>query len=425
MKKVCVAILGFGTVGGGVWELISANRDRIAATRGLEINIKKVFGRSAEKLIARGVPAAAACTDITEITSDPEISVVIEVMGGVEPAKTYIAAALEAGKSVVTANKELISKCWYQLEPIAKAHGAGLYFEASCVGGVPIIRTLNESMQSNRIESIMGIINGTTNYILTEMSESGESYGAALEKAKKLGYAETDPTADVEGYDAAYKLAILSSLAFHTSVPVSSVFREGISKVTADDVETGKKLGLTLKLLAIGRRDGNVVSTRVHPTFISSSHPLASVRGAFNAVFLEGDFVGELMLYGRGAGAKPTASAVVSDLIAAAESTTHRYADFENGGKVEKGVVQGGDFASKYYISILAADMPGVLAQMAYALGERGISIERAMQTGVGNDCASVIFLTHDTCESAMQSAMSALKDLESVREVRSLIRVI
>ena len=310
-KKVNVAILGLGTVGGGTYDILTQNHDMIVRTQGLDFCVRRILDRDRDRVVARGVSPDAVTCNIDDIVNDKEIDVVVETMGGVEPAGSFIAKLLESGKTVVTANKELIGKCWHKLEPIAKAHGAGLYFEASCVGGVPIIRTLNESMQANHICELYGIINGTTNYILTKMTEEGLSYETALREAQQLGYAEFNPSADVDGFDAVYKLAILSSLAFHTSIPYTHIYREGITRITADDIKSANELGYVVKLLAIGRREGNRIEARVHPTFVPKDHPLASVRGAFNAVLLTGDFVDDIMLYGRGAGARPTGSAIV------------------------------------------------------------------------------------------------------------------
>ncbi|MBR7141900.1 MAG: homoserine dehydrogenase, partial [Clostridia bacterium] len=352
MKTVKVAIIGMGTVGGGTYDLLTANHDKILSSYGLDVQIKKVLDKDEQKL-ANKVKPEQVCRSLDEILADEEISIVVEVMGGVEPAKTFITKIMQSGKSVVTANKELISKQWADLERVARENGVGLYFEASCVGGVPIIRTLNESLQGDNIKSIMGIINGTTNYILTKMTEEGMSYEEALAQAQQLGYAEFNPTADVDGYDAMYKLSILSSLAFHTCIPYTSIYREGITKVSQDDIAFGKNTGYKIKLLAIGKKKDNDVEVRVHPTLIAENHPLASVSGAFNAVFLNGDFVDDVMLYGRGAGAYPTGSAIVSDVIYCALKTSHVYTDFENDGKVSEDINIVSDYESKYYVNLI------------------------------------------------------------------------
>ena len=318
MKRVGVAILGLGVVGGGTYKILTEHREFYQKTQNVDIEVENVLVRNREKALAMGVPEECIAGSIAEVIANPAVDIVIECIGGVEAAKDYVLAALHEGKSVVTSNKELICKYSHELERTARRNCCGLYFEASCVGGVPIIRTLLDGVQANCISEMMGIINGTTNYILTKMAEENEDYAAALKEAQKLGYAEADPTNDVEGFDAMYKLSILSSLAFHTKVPYTKVFREGISSVDKTDIAFGKQLGYTLKLLAIGKNTSKGIEVRVHPTFIKNSHPLASVHDSFNAVFLKGDAMDDIMLYGRGAGALPTGSSVVSDVIYAA-----------------------------------------------------------------------------------------------------------
>ncbi len=426
MKQIGIAIMGIGTVGGGTYDILTHNRDLIRRTRGLDLEVRKILDRSKDNVTARGIDGALACTDLNEIVSDPGISVVVETMGGVEPARTFILRALAAGKSVVTANKELISKHGSELEAAAKKSGAGLYYEASCVGGVPIIRTLTDSMQANHITEILGIINGTTNYILTKMSGEGLSYEAALREAQQLGYAEADPTADVEGYDAMYKLSILSSMAFHTCIPYTEIYREGITAITPADIAVGRELGYTLKLLAIGKRNGREIEARVHPTFVPDEHPLASVNGSFNAVFLKGDFVDDIMLYGRGAGAHPTGSAIVSDIVTCAERAPHhRYSDYDNSGRLEEGIVVKRDFSSRYYLSFKLMDKPGVLGRITGILGDCGVSIHKAMQHGDADGYAPVVFFTHMTTENAVKKALDVIVGLPDVISLDSLIRVL
>lgn len=424
MKTVYVAIMGLGTVGGGAYEILTANRDKIAAAYGVDVRVKKVLGRNEAKLRAKVEPGQV-CLDLDEILSDPEISIVVEVMGGVEPAKTFIEKAMKAGKSVVTANKELISKHWGKIEKVAKENGVGFYFEASCVGGVPIIRTLKESMQGDNIEMITGIVNGTTNYILTQMTEDGMDYDDALKMAQSLGYAEANPAADVEGYDAMYKLSILSSLAFHTCIPYTAIYREGITRLTKNDVEYGKRMGYTLKLLAIGKKNGNTVEVRVHPTFVKNSHPLASVSGAFNAVFIKGDFVDDVMLYGRGAGARPTGSAIVGDVVYCATHETPEYTDFDNNGKVADGIVIADDFMGKYYVALTVEDTAGALSRIADVWGRNGVSIASISQSGSGEGTVPIIIMTHSASENAVRASVKTLGELDCVKSVDSLIRVI
>lgn len=424
MRIVNVAIMGIGTVGGGTYEILTKNHDLLLKTQGIDFRVKKVLDKNKERLEKFSVPAGAFASGIDEVVSDKDISIVVETMGGVEPAKTFIEKALLAGKHVVTANKELIAKHWPSLESAAKKGGAGLYFEASCVGGVPIIRALNEGLQANNIERIVGIINGTTNYILTKMTEENMSYADALKEAQQLGFAEFNPSADVDGFDASYKLSILSSLAFHTCIPVSYVYREGITTVSTDDIAAGKELGYVIKLLAIGKRNGNDIEVRVHPTFVPVSHPLAFVGGSFNAVFVKGDFVDELMFYGRGAGARPTGSAIVSDVVYAALRSSPLYSTFDNNGKLADSIVIQNDFTGKYYISIAVKDVPGVLSSISGIFAKNGVSIESVVQKGKGGS-ASIRFLTHAAKESAIRKAVSEFVSPDGDNKLMSMIRVL
>lgn len=423
-KTVNVAIMGIGTVGGGTYEILTSNHDFLLRTQGVDYRVTKVLDKNTDRLKMFGIPESCAAANVDDIANDDEISIVVETMGGVEPAKTFIEKMLLAGKSVVTANKELVSKHWSSLEAAARKGGAGLYFEASCVGGVPIIRALQESLQANHINSIVGIINGTTNYILTKMTEDGMSYADALKEAQQLGYAEFNPTADVEGFDAAYKLSILASLAFHTCVPYTEIYREGITKVTKADIKTGLELGYRIKLLAIGKRKGNVIEARVHPTFVPADHPLAGVSGSFNAVYVNGDFVDDLMFYGRGAGARPTGSAIVSDVVYASKRTEPLYSDFDNNGKVAEGIEVSKDFRSKYYIAVSVKDAPGVLAAVTGVFADHNVSIESVSQRAGGTG-AVICFLTHTANESDVNKAVSDIESLDDTNKVVSLIRVL
>lgn len=425
MNTKKIAIMGFGTVGGGAYDILVENREYIKNTRGVDIEVARILDRSEEALSARNADAALFCPSADALAADPDIELVIETMGGVEPARSFIIKMLKAGKSVVTANKELLAKHWSELEPIAEKNGAGLYFEASCVGGVPIIRALESSFQGDRINTVYGIINGTTNYILSKMSAEGCEYSAALKQAQAFGYAEADPTADVEGYDAAYKLSVLGSLAFRTYVPYETVFREGISGITADDIRNARDLGYVIKLLAIGKRDGNKLEARVHPVFVPETHPLASVSDAFNAVYLNGDFVGDLMFYGAGAGAHPTGSAIVSDAITALTEAP-KYRRFVAGGKLEAGISLVGNFESGYYICVTVDDRVGVLSRISTVLSDNGVSIKAATQrSGREDGTATVVFLTHRANERSVMSALETIGKLASVRRIDSTVRVL
>ena len=424
MKTVNVAIMGIGTVGGGTYEILTENHDLLLKTQGIDFKVKKVLDKDISRIKRFGIPESAFASSIDDILSDDDISIVVETMGGVEPAKTFIEKVLLSGKSIVTANKELIAKHWPSLEQAAKKGKAGLYFEASCVGGVPIIRALQEGLQANNIEKIVGIINGTTNYILTKMTEENMSYAAALKEAQNLGFAEFNPTADVDGFDASYKLSILSSLAFNTCIPITSVYREGITGITVEDIAAGKELGYVIKLLAIGKKNGTDVEVRVHPAFVPVSHPLASVGGSFNAVFVKGDFVDELMFYGRGAGARPTGSAIVSDIVYASKRTSPLYTTFENNGKLDGSVNISGDFTSKFYISVSVKDIPGVLSSIAGIFASNNFSIESVVQKGK-DGIAFIRFLTHAAKESEIRQAISEFSELDKSNRVISMIRVL
>ena len=424
MKKHKIAIMGFGTVGGGAYDILTGNADHIRSTHGLDIEIAAILDRSVEPLKKRGVSENLFCDSVDALAADPDIELVIETMGGVRPTKDFIVKLLTAGKSVVTANKELLAKHWSELEPIARAHGCGLFFEASCVGGVPIIRALGESFQGDKVKRLYGIINGTTNYILSKMSSAGLSYEQALAQAQEKGFAEADPTSDVEGYDAAYKLSILASLAFHTCIPYTSIFREGITKVTARDIANAHELGYEIKLIAIGARDGDDVEARVHPLFVPKDHPLASVSGAYNAVYLNGDHVGDLMFYGAGAGAHPTGSAIVSDVVRAL-SAPPTYCDFRNDGKIDGAINAVGDFTSKYYIGMTVEDKAGVLSRVATVFGDNGVSIRSAIQRPCADDAATLVFLTHAAREHAVMRSLDTISKLGSVGSIDAMIRVL
>ena len=425
MKTVGVAILGLGVVGSGTYRILTEHREFYRRTQDIDVNVECVLEINRERALALGVEPQKICGNIAEIVSNPNVDIVVEVIGGVEPAKSFVLAALHSGKTVVTSNKELFCKYWHELEKAAKRTNAGLYFEASCVGGVPVIRTLIDGMQANVVTSLTGIINGTTNYILTRMAKEGLDYRAALKEAQVLGYAEKDPTADVEGYDAAYKLSILSSLAFHKKVPLEKIYREGISEISRQDIAYGEELGYVLKLLAIGKNDGgNNIEVRVHPAFIRKDHPLASVGDSFNAVFLQGDSVGDIMLYGRGAGALPTGSAIVSDVIYAATHSENKYATFRNTQSAEPGVKFVTDFRSRYYIRLTVRDRVGILSKVAGIFSHYNISIVDFVQKGEEIENIPIILITHETGELSVRRAVEKIAQLDDVCEVNTVIRV-
>lgn len=424
MKKVGVAILGFGVVGGGTYKILTEHREFYQKTQGVDIVVESVLELDRERVLAAGVPEENIASNIAEVVSNPDVNIVVEVIGGIGAAREFVLAALHAGKTVVTSNKELFCKYSHELERVARHQNAGLYFEASCVGGVPIIRTLLDGLQANNITSMMGIINGTTNYILTKMTNESASYDDVLSEAQRLGYAEANPTADVEGFDAAYKLSILSSLAFHTKVPFSKVFREGITGISGEDIADGKALGYVLKLLAIGKNTEDGIEVRVHPTFVRSDHPLASVSDSFNAVYITGDSVGEVMLYGRGAGALPTGSAIVSDIIYAATHVDSKYSTFKNTAAADKDVKFVGDFRSAYYMRISVSDEPGVLSRITAVLGKYHVSIVEMIQKSGEEGKATLVLVTHETRELAVRNAVTKINAL-GFASVESVLRVV
>ena len=421
MKEVNIALIGLGTVGSGVYKTIASQKNSIAHKEGLSLNLKKVLALD----YSIDIPDELKAQDLEkDIIADASIDIVIELIGGVHPAKEFILAALGAGKTVVTANKELLARHWPELNAAAKKSGAGLYFEASVGGGIPILRTIWDSLQANEITSVMGIINGTTNYILTKMEEEKQSFQSVLKEAQRLGMAEANPKSDVEGLDAMYKLSILSSMAFHARVPIEYIYCEGITGITQEDIAYGQELGYTLKLLAIGKKKGNTIEARVHPTMIPVTHPLAAVRGAFNAVFLHGSIVDDIMLYGRGAGDMPTASAVVSDVIYAAGREKHHYTTFYNEEKVSDELAFENNWESEFFLRIIAQDSPGVLAKIASVFGKHNVSLASVMQKGQSEDSVPLIFITHKAKEISVKRAVDDIKYISEVLDVANIIRV-
>ena len=421
MKKVGVAILGLGVVGGGTARILIDRKEKIKEEYGVDATIVAALDRFPERVTNLGLSLDILASSIDDICNNPNVDIVVECMGGVEPAKTFLTKALEAGKSIVTSNKEMFSKSWPDLERAAQKTGAGLYYEATTGGGMPIIRTMTTAMQANNILEIKAIINGTTNYILTRMTEENADYATVLKDAQALGFAEANPVADVEGYDSSYKLSILSSLAFNKRVPFELIFREGITKITAEDIKIGKEMGYIVKLLAIAKQVNGKIEARVHPVFLPKSHPLASVSGSFNAVFVVGDAVGDIMTYGRGAGALPTGSAIVSDIIYCARQVEHaRYSEMFNVMK-EEDVIK--DFESEYYVRLNVHDVPGVLADITAVLKKYSISVQQIKQDK-NNDIIPITFVTQKTHEFAMNSAVEEISKLPNIIKVENVIRV-
>ncbi len=426
MKKVGVAILGLGVVGSGTYKILIEHREFYKKNHGVDINVESVLELKTERALALGIEENKIAANIAEICSNPEVDIVVEVMGGVEPAKTFVLAALNAGKSVVTSNKELFCKYSHELEKTARKNKCGLFYEASCVGGVPVIRTLIDNLQGNKILSMTGIINGTTNFILTKMSDCGASYSEVLKEAQRLGYAEADPTADVEGFDAAYKLSILSSLSFHTKIPFSKVYREGITDIDIHDINYGKRHGYALKLLAVGKNSDSGIEVRVHPAFIKNSHPLANVNDSYNAVYITGDSVEDVMLYGRGAGALPTGSAIVGDIIYCATHDNFNYSTFNNTEKADPSTKFVTNFESAYYLRLDAKDKAGVLSKVSSVLSKHNISVAEVIQENRKvNGVVPLIIVTHETFEKNVNKAVDEINSVENLAKVASVIRVV
>ena len=422
-RTLRVGMLGCGTVGTAVTRLLHDHREDIARRAGCRLEVSKIAVRDPSKRREVPVHPSAFTADPMEVVDDPDIDIVCELLGGSEPAGSLILAAFDRDKPVVTANKELLSTRGRELFDASDAKGLDLYFEAAVGGGIPLVRPLKESLTAERLTSIIGIVNGTTNYVLTRMSEDGMSFAEALGEAQRLGYAEADPTADVDGHDAAAKCAILASIAFNARVVAGDVYREGIGRVTTEDIEFARRLGYVVKLLAIAELHEERVAARVHPAMIPSEHPLAAVRDAFNGVFVEGPNVGGLMFYGRGAGGEPTATAVVGDLVTVARNLLAGARGVGCTCFLERTVQPMSEMEGQYYILLRVEDRPGVLAEIASVFGRNDVSIKSVWQEGTGAD-AQLVFITHRAREGSFQQAVTELGGLRAVEEVRSILRV-
>jgi len=421
---VRVGLLGCGNVGAPLVELIDRRRDDIAQRTGLRLEVTRVAVRSLAKERPVELAEGVLTLDAAGLVVDPDIDIVVEVIGGIEPARELILAALKAGKPVVTGNKELLANVGAELFAAAEAAGVDLLFEAAVAGGIPFIRPLRESLAGERIDRILGIVNGTTNYILTRMTEAGASYADALSEAQSLGYAERDPTADVEGYDAAAKAAIIASIAFGVRVVAGDVYHEGISNITTADIDYAAKMGYVVKLLAVAEQhDRGDVGVRVHPAMVPADHPLASVRDSFNALFVEGEAVGDLMFYGRGAGGDPTASAVLGDLIDAALNRA-KGSHASVGALAKPRIRPIDEIETAYYLNLDVVDRPGVLAAVAGVFGNHGVSIRSMEQEGLGSE-ARLVFITHVAREADVQATIRDLHHLDAVDRITSVLRVV
>lgn len=424
-NTVCIAILGFGTVGAGVYQLIRQQGSEFEAKTGSCAEVKKILVRDASKS-REGVDSALLTDCFDEIVSDPSIDIVVEVMGGIEPACSYITAALKAGKNVVTANKDLMATHGGELLDLAASVGRDLLFEASVGGGIPIIRPMKQCLAGNQMTEVIGIVNGTTNYILTRMAQDGMEFADALSQATELGYAEADPTADIEGYDAGRKLAILASIAFHSRVTFSDVHTEGITKITAADIRYAQEMGCVIKLLAIARETPEGIEASVQPMLIPLSHPLATVNDVFNAVFVHGDAVDDVMFYGRGAGRFPTASACMGDII-----DVMRNMRYGCTGRIgcscyrSLSVKAMSETMQRYFLRMQVTDKPGVLAAIASVMGKYGVSIEHMVQKPTNSQtCAELVLITDSVREADFLKALEEFKTMDLVHEISSLIRV-
>ena len=423
-KNIYIGMLGCGVVGSQVAALLEKNNAELSTRAGAKLVLKKIAVRDI-KSAREGINSALFTSDAQSVINDPEIDIIIEVMGGIDPARELILSAINNGKSVVTANKALLATHGADLFTAADNKGVDLYYEAAVAGAIPIIRPMRESLVGDQITRVMGIVNGTTNYILTKMDEEGRAFADVLKEAQSLGYAEADPTADVEGMDAASKAAIIAGLAFHSRVSVDDVYREGISSITADDVAVAKTMNHVIKLLAIAElTSDDRISVRVHPTLIARSHPLAAVRDAFNAVFVEAKSAGQLMFYGRGAGGAPTASAILGDVVAVAR---HRISDSvgpRESDYADRAIAPIGDTKTQFLIRLNVADKPGVLAAIAQVFAKEAVSIQTVRQSGRGND-AELIVVSHGATEAALSSTVSALSKMDIVTKVESVLRVL
>ena len=422
-KKIKVALLGVGTVGTGVYKLIQRRADVMVRTIGAEMEVSKILVHNLNKQ-REGIDASLLTDNWQEIVNDPEIQIVVEVMGGIEPARTMILEALHAGKHVVTANKDLLAAHGKELLDAAEEKHCDLLFEAAVAGGIPIIRPLKQCLAGNEINEVIGIVNGTTNYILTKMFEENMSFEEALAKATELGYAEADPTADVEGLDAGRKVAIMASIAFHSRVVFDDVYTEGITKITSDDIAYAKEFDSVIKLLGVAHNTEGGIEVGVYPMLLNKEHPLASVRDYFNAVFVHGDAVDDAMFYGRGAGELPTASAVMGDIIDVARNIAYGC-----NGRIsctcyrETPIKKFDEVENKFFLRMQVKNQPGVLASIATVFGSHGVSIARVVQKHIKGDLAELVIVTDKVREDYLKNALEQLRDIENIFEISSVIR--
>lgn len=427
MKKVKIALLGLGNVGRGVWMILNSNKEEIMKRCGYEVEVAKVLVRDRNKPRGVEIPNELITTDFNDILEDDSIKIVVEVMGGIEPAREYMLKCMNNKKHIVTANKMLLATGGDELFEKADEKGIMLNYEASVAGGIPIIKGIDESLTANKIETLYGILNGTTNYILSKMELEDADFDDVLKEAQKKGYAEADPSSDIDGYDAQYKLAILASLAFGSKIDVKNIYREGITKIEAVDMKYAKEFKMGIKLLAIAKEVDGKIELRVHPTMIPKKHPLSNVYDSYNAVFIKGNAVGDLMFYGRGAGDLPTGSAIVSDIVSIVRSNV----ETENPNPVVKNnlwkreILDMGSVESKFYIRATVLDESGVLGEITAILGRHNVSIRSVIQKGDEEEGqVTIVLVTHTTNEAQIDCAIKEITELKSVNKIDNIIRI-
>lgn len=425
-ENVKIGLLGMGTIGSGFATLLKRNAGMIKDKSGLDLLLARVADKDLAKLRAIGLGEEIITDDASNVIEDPDIDIIVELIGGLEPARSFITSSLNNGKHVVTANKDLMAAHGEELLNLARSKDLNIYYEASVGGGIPLIRPLKYSLAGDRINRLVGIVNGTTNYIFTRMVQDNLGLQEALAEAQKLGFAESDPTSDIEGLDASYKLMIMSSLAFNCSVDPEQVYVEGITGVTYEDIAYAREIGYAVKLLAIGEKLPEGLALRVHPTLVPVDHPLASVLNEFNAIYIEGDAVGEIMLYGRGAGAMPTATSVLADVAEAADSIRFR----PNAGVTETfasrtAFVPIGELSTRFYLRFLADDRPGVFAALANAFGDEEVSLDMVIQKRRVGSTAEIVLVTHDVKEGSFQRALGKVMEIEAIKPNPSMIRLL
>jgi len=419
-----IAILGMGNVGTGVYQILQENKDEIFKYLGSDIEVSKVLVRTINKDRRVSINNEILTDDFDDILMDKDIKIVVELMGGIDPSYEYIKKAISHGKHIVTANKAIMATHGKELNTLAKKNGVFIKYEASVGGGIPIINTLMESLAANKIEEIIGIINGTTNYILTQMTNEDLSFESALKLAQDNGYAEADPTSDIEGEDAAFKISILTSIAYGINISSSAIEREGITKIKKSDIEYATELGYKIKLLAVSKRNEDGLEIYVYPALVPNEHPLAAINNEFNALFVRGNAVGELLLCGKGAGSLPTGSAVLADILSVAKAIKNDLGNNVEADDIEKSIEVKGIGKSQYYIRLQVVDKPGVLGNIAMNFGKYGISLDSVVQKGKDERTVPLVFITHDVEKEVLDKALEEVKDYEYIEKIATILKV-